>query len=521
MDATNTHHVPSGHKTEPQVNDLVAELEREVGITDVALPPAGATIQDYQKAYMEAEQNLFKMRGIVRELQMRCRELEVQLGSTRRPHKSVPKDVQLHGLDITILGRKYCVLIAPWLDTTIEVISQRPPIDYHSQHRYVSDATNQQAAKAELFDHIPPNLHKLMGYNAFGDTFRTAIQTQRANIVHSARAVVHILFPTIPSDLLILTRGCDRVLNPKVQRLLGYDGRRKYQPLPPVLYPPGQEKQGSMVFCSPTLLRLGRVILFGQSSLTSTATFRPHPNSTGKKWGTVEVSSGYIAFVAIVIIYLLSPNVNFQERGMESQITYRALFNRYKKLIISSIGSARGKAFFKLWNDYIFGPSTAVPGNDNIFGPSTAVPGNDNNLDKVDELNDVFDNALNALQNESSEDKGDDELLHNQRDNNDNNENDNDNDITRDASNINDMRGRNDVAHSTVTPHSLSSQHPTSPSLVPINDCTIACTNELNVNPKSIEQAAPPQQMRLRLPPCHAPASNARGRRMASRRSAA
>lgn len=111
------------------------------------------------------------MRVLLRQVQTRCADLEAQLNSTtRRSRKSIPKEVSLHGIEITTLGRKYAVLIAPWLDTGIEDIPQRPAIDYHSERRYVTNVANEQAAKAELFDHIPAPLRKLMGYSAFGDT---------------------------------------------------------------------------------------------------------------------------------------------------------------------------------------------------------------------------------------------------------------------------------------------------------------------------------------------------------------
>ncbi|KAK7682342.1 hypothetical protein QCA50_014547 [Cerrena zonata] len=430
-------HTPSDHEAELQaadVDDAVAQLEREAGITDVIPPPpAGATIQDYQRAYTDAERNLFKMRTVVRQLQIRCGELEVRLNSTRRPRKAVPKDVQQHSMDITTLGRKYCVLITPWPNTPIEIISQRPAIDYHSEHRYVSDAANKQAARAELFDHIPPHMHKLMGYSAFADTFRVAIQTQRANVVHSARGIAHLLFPNVPADLLNLTKGRERLRHPEVCRLLGYNPtRKKYQALPPILYPSGQETHQSLVFRSPALLQLGRMILFRQSSLTQTATFRPHPNSTGKKWSIVEVSPGYIAFVAIVLIYLLSPDANFQERGAESQIAYHALFDRYKKVIISSIQGSRGRSLFKLWNEYVFGSATPIT--------------TDNSPNERAELDDEFDGVLNALQNDS-DDSEEDTLAYDQgntlNNNNNNNNNDRDN-VTHNALDTNGMRGEID-----------------------------------------------------------------------------
>ena len=77
------------------------------------------------------------------------------------------------------------------------------------------------------------------------------MQRQRATMAFTARRLVSVIFPAIPTTL---DTPQQRSSHPEAEHLLGKQGARKYSVLPPVLYPPGEEQSITKVFQNPALL---------------------------------------------------------------------------------------------------------------------------------------------------------------------------------------------------------------------------------------------------------------------------
>lgn len=77
----------------------------------------------------------------------------------------VPEEIAQHGEQFALLGRKYCVMVEPWIDNIFE--KPCPDIDPFSEERFLSDASKLQGRIAELYDFVPQKFHRIMNNHSF------------------------------------------------------------------------------------------------------------------------------------------------------------------------------------------------------------------------------------------------------------------------------------------------------------------------------------------------------------------
>ncbi|KAG1801724.1 uncharacterized protein HD556DRAFT_1204376, partial [Suillus plorans] len=106
---------------------------------------------------------------------------------------------------------------------------------------------------------------------------------------------------------------------------------------PPVLFLGMQEDLSlKTVFGNWELLaKVLKVALRGVTSLHQETSGGPKTNTC--KWNFKQVTPGSIAWAAIIAIFLLSPDTEFQKSGLgkSSGINYKDLFYHYKKLLLT------------------------------------------------------------------------------------------------------------------------------------------------------------------------------------------
>ncbi|KAG2349790.1 hypothetical protein BDR05DRAFT_994781 [Suillus weaverae] len=96
------------------------------------------------------------------------------------------------------------------------------------------------------------------------------------------------------------------------------------------------------------LAKILKAALHGVTSLHQETTGGPKTNA--QKWNLEHVMPGSIAWAAIIAIFLLSPDTEFQKlgTGKSSGINYKDLFFHYKKLLLTKWDSHRIQTIVKV-----------------------------------------------------------------------------------------------------------------------------------------------------------------------------
>ncbi|KAG2034407.1 hypothetical protein BDR03DRAFT_842599, partial [Suillus americanus] len=80
------------------------------------------------------------------------------------------------------------------------------------------------------------------------------------------------------------------------------------------------------------------------------------PKTNARKWNFEQVTPGSIAWAAIIVIFLLSPDTKFQKSGLgkSSGINYKDLFYHYKKLLLTKLDSHHIQTIIQNINREVF-----------------------------------------------------------------------------------------------------------------------------------------------------------------------
>ena len=116
----------------------------------------------------EVQAENFSLRNQLKKL-----KLELSVRDTteegKKPRKvsrgsaDLPSNIVQFDGDISKYGRKYSLMICPWIDTNVfQNLSGRPDIDPLSEDRFSDNVTMLAGTVAELYDFIPANLHNIM-----------------------------------------------------------------------------------------------------------------------------------------------------------------------------------------------------------------------------------------------------------------------------------------------------------------------------------------------------------------------
>ncbi|KAG1857142.1 hypothetical protein F4604DRAFT_1524620, partial [Suillus subluteus] len=144
--------------------------------------------------------------------------------------------------------------------------------------------------------------------------------------INKLHSVVGNIFD-LPGVYFSNTQYC-RANVAEIQKMLGVSAvNPKYKTFPLVLFLGMQE--------DPTLKTILKAALRGVTSLHQETTGGPKTNA--RKWNLEHVTPGSIAWAAIIAIFLLLPDTEFQKlgTGKSSGIHYKDLFFHYKKLLLT------------------------------------------------------------------------------------------------------------------------------------------------------------------------------------------
>ncbi|KAG1775261.1 hypothetical protein EV702DRAFT_928743, partial [Suillus placidus] len=150
----------------------------------------------------------------------------------------------------------------------------------------------------------------------------------------------------------------ERAAIPEIRQLLGVTSATDlaYKIFPPVLFPGlKDDKSLKTVFGNWELLaRILKASLHGITSLQGSSGSGTHTNSL--KWSVQQVTPGSIAWVAVIAIFLMSPDTEFLSTGIgkKSNINYKNLFFHYKKILVIKWTMKCIVAIVANINQYIF-----------------------------------------------------------------------------------------------------------------------------------------------------------------------
>jgi len=286
-------------------------------------PGPGATIDDYKKALVLHQLEYAEMRTELRDAKIKVATLEAELKTLKGPGKRarVSKTKGIGELDerLAVAARQYALLASPWLNPTAFDFHECPDIDPNSKDRYVDAESRQKGSAAELFGYVPPDLHpRIENADAgFVQLFKSAMQGARSNAVNSVLHNVNEIF-NMPALHFARKGSYKRGEDAEMQRLICTPGKPKdYSDFAPALFPAEDTTiVMSHIFRSMYLAQAAKVILFGKQSLARTGRgSQSGKQPVGKQWGIIYPTDGLIAFSAIVVRYLLSPDTALEEVG--------------------------------------------------------------------------------------------------------------------------------------------------------------------------------------------------------------
>jgi hypothetical protein len=84
----------------------------------------------------------------------------------RRSAKKVPPELLKYGEEIAALGRKFGVMMEPWVDPAA-FGKPRPDVSPTDKDRYQSDLSMLQGVVAELYEFVPGRFHEMMERHSY------------------------------------------------------------------------------------------------------------------------------------------------------------------------------------------------------------------------------------------------------------------------------------------------------------------------------------------------------------------
>ncbi|KAJ3963683.1 hypothetical protein EV361DRAFT_985228 [Lentinula raphanica] len=200
--------------------------------------------------------------------------------------------------------------------------------------------------------------------------FFKQVKQGRTTALHTVRECATIIFDGIdalPASIWHPKTSSDaRSESPVLSAMLQFPGTSAVNaPFSPIFYP-NRVKDNQKLFMNMHQVKIIRAILFGKASLLcDPTTFNYSPGLNGMLWDVKSVNNASIAFSAIVLRFLLSPDTEFVPVGAKSKINYLHDFVRYRELLSSLKDTAYLRSLYMFYNQNIFGgPAGLSQSND-------------------------------------------------------------------------------------------------------------------------------------------------------------
>ncbi|KAG2091630.1 uncharacterized protein F5147DRAFT_779906 [Suillus discolor] len=339
--------------------------------TVLAVPGPDAQMHDVRKALAVAQQAYHATRSELRVLKKQYLTLSSAIPARSR-NRMLKKTSPLDS-SITHQGQKYTLFSHFWVINGLFPTSPQPAnVDPRAATRWSSPDAKLKGAMAELYQIIPKDLHTSMEtYPRFGSLFRSAVSSERSNILHSIKDCAGVIFSPFKLDPSIFAdQPSKKQDNKDLLVLLKRNGEGDYIRLAPVLFAKPNAMSADDFLKSPVLVKIIRVEVYGKAILGGKT--RGHPKGRGLRMGAQSVTEGMIAGAAILARFLLTHDTELTATGAETKIDYQKDYDFYLEHLFKSSPWAIG--VMEYFNKEVFNTRAALLSAPASVVPSASIP---------------------------------------------------------------------------------------------------------------------------------------------------
>ncbi|KAG2085341.1 uncharacterized protein F5147DRAFT_841764 [Suillus discolor] len=339
--------------------------------TVLAVPGPDAQMHDVRKALAVAQQAYHATRSELRVLKKQYLTLSSAIPARSR-NRMLKKTSPLDS-SITHQGQKYTLFSHFWVINGLFPTSPQPAnVDPRAATRWSSPDAKLKGAMAELYQIIPKDLHTSMEtYPRFGSLFRSAVSSERSNILHSIKDCAGVIFSPFKLDPSIFAdQPSKKQDNKDLLVLLKRNGEGDYIRLAPVLFAKPNAMSADDFLKSPVLVKIIRVEVYGKAILGGKT--RGHPKGRGLRMGAQSVTEGMIAGAAILARFLLTHDTELTATGAETKIDYQKDYDFYLERLFKSSPWAIG--VMEYFNKEVFNTRAALLSAPASVVPSASIP---------------------------------------------------------------------------------------------------------------------------------------------------
>ncbi|KAF9537263.1 hypothetical protein CPC08DRAFT_771334 [Agrocybe pediades] len=324
---------------------------------------------DYKSAVRQLQEKVQQQNDTISDLLKENTAFHAQKGAKRRGQAGSAVGDVIDGVDDDLaivgkLGRWWNLFMSPTIDPSA-FFELEPPLKWDDPAMFASAENSSHSMAAELLASIPPSvLAKIREEKHLLKQFRKQLSDGRSFLLFKLRANAGELLG-LKQEYFKLDKSGEATVKkstiPEIRELLGITtnakGKDVYTNRPPVLFLNGNTSIANM-FLNPVLINAAILsvhspeVLFNKNKSTS------HPQSPyvrQKDWKN-RVTPGLIAWICIMIIYILSDDTKFTMAcvGNATDIDYLAYHTYYKGIITKAMDTPHFRKLMQTWNRKVF-----------------------------------------------------------------------------------------------------------------------------------------------------------------------
>ncbi|KAF8833929.1 hypothetical protein BDN67DRAFT_1017037 [Paxillus ammoniavirescens] len=282
---------------------------------------------ELQEALRIAQLQLDKLKEQCRTLEEENRVLKAN--KLRKSAKSAVSDaVSPFDGEIQMMAKKFGIMAEMFFPADDLLmrhdLSPTPIPSFNTPARYLTQLTAEAGLISELNSLLPDHLRDLRKTNHFSNIFELALGE---------------IFELPSKYFSSKFEGRGKV--PKICSLLGVDPEHtntQYKAWAPVFFADKKVDPQKPFSNWKPIAQILKAVLWGKTSLALEGNHmkRAGPKTNGAKWAINVISAGSLSWAATVILFLLSPDVEFAKngRGEKSGILYSRTFLEFKRFTI-------------------------------------------------------------------------------------------------------------------------------------------------------------------------------------------
>ncbi|KAF9019315.1 hypothetical protein BDP27DRAFT_1458158 [Rhodocollybia butyracea] len=345
-----------------------SESEEDIQLDDsdlpeITLPEGNPTMFTVKQALSNVQLQNQEFRNRNEILRAKVANLQTKLMLTKKTKGGGRRGQEKVDPQILEFGKSFTVLRDPWLDpasfAAIPTGADRPsPSDCMKTF-----GTYQDSVIYELKDHLARGGDELY-FRATNDPdfkreFIKQVNSQRSTSLSVIRSHAAVIFAglDVPVLLWAAKAGPERGMSDLCQKLLKFQNRKSsFSPI----HFQNHTYQITGLFLNEYQPRILRAILLGPQSVQkidpshAQASTVLRSTSLAMSWQVRQINASCIAFSAVLLQFLVSPDLTLSLQGAVSKIKYRENFFAFKKYIVDSQGTAWADLLFSFYNTRVF-----------------------------------------------------------------------------------------------------------------------------------------------------------------------